>query len=241
MERVRYEPHTFAYTFGNRLKKKRKDKKYTQKSLAKELELPVETIRNWEQHYNLPEYQTLFRICSILDCDMDFLFGRIDKHLHEVEDICKKTGISEKTCDELIECAKARETLKKVHTNLNELSNQALDISGYIKLLKREKALQGINVIGNSGDFVPLISELLEYIQLSESPGAGALSLNDSEEYIQYKDLSDITLYPDSRIGSSTMVMLSNTLLLTDKIRQIQKILDSIIMLDNNWKELSFR
>lgn len=242
MKRIRIEPHTFGYAFGTILKKRRKEKGYkTQESFAEAMGIPKDTVQNWEQHYNLPEYYLLFRICSILDCDIDYLFGRIDEHNHKVQFICKETGISEKTCDELIECAKARETLKKIHSDSRELSNLGLDVSGYHSLLKKEMTLQGINVIGNSGYLDSLIPQLLEYIQLSESPGPGALSVDDSEEYIQYKDLSDITLYPDSRIGSSTALMLENTVLLTAKIRQVQDVLDSIMIPVENWRELSFR
>lgn len=100
----------YRNTFGKRIKKERNKKKMTQEVFAEHLgkrlgkeKLSIETIRKWEQGRGLPELDTLIQLCDILECDMDYLIGRITEPSHKVKDICKSIGFSEKAAIRLEE------------------------------------------------------------------------------------------------------------------------------------------
>lgn len=62
------------YTFGERLKQLRKDKKLTQAQLAKALDLDQSTISYYEKDKKVPDIQTLERIASYFDVSLDSLW-----------------------------------------------------------------------------------------------------------------------------------------------------------------------
>ena len=65
--------------FGDRLKKLRKERYKTQDDFAEAVGKKIETVRNWEQGRALPEMETFFKICDLLDCDLDYLTGRLQQ------------------------------------------------------------------------------------------------------------------------------------------------------------------
>lgn len=109
--------------FSERLVEKRKKKGYkTQKEFAEAYDSKFPTKRKDEsagnveiggilgtiKHYENPNYtksmptlDKVDNICSLLECDIDYLTGRIDQETHEKEDICEYTGLSEKAVDML--------------------------------------------------------------------------------------------------------------------------------------------
>ena len=86
-----------------KIRKKRGFK--TQDALAEALDVSVETVRNWEQGRTLPELGTLYRICSLLDCDIDYLTGRIEAPTHDLAFIQKQTRLSEAAVTKLLDIA----------------------------------------------------------------------------------------------------------------------------------------
>ncbi|SCH20713.1 transcriptional repressor DicA [uncultured Clostridium sp.] len=62
--------------FSTNLKQKRKEKGYTQKQLADFLGVTLKTYRSWEKN-TLPKTLELINLSTILECDIDFLLGRI--------------------------------------------------------------------------------------------------------------------------------------------------------------------
>lgn len=82
-------------SFGSRLKKERKARYATQQEFADAIGASVESVRNWEQGWILPEVGTLFRICDLLDCDLDYLIGRLEQKTHDETFIHNYTGLSE--------------------------------------------------------------------------------------------------------------------------------------------------
>lgn len=83
--------------FGKNLQKQRKKCGYkNQEEFAYKMEVHTKTIQNWEQGIVLPTLEKVYEICTVLECDMDFLFGRIQCTTHEIKDIQEVTGLSEK-------------------------------------------------------------------------------------------------------------------------------------------------
>lgn len=63
--------------FGERLVKLRKDKGYTQKSLAAEIGLTERTIQNYEAG-RVPDLDELIKVADFFDVSLDYLVGRSD-------------------------------------------------------------------------------------------------------------------------------------------------------------------
>lgn len=68
-------------TFTKNLRKKRKEKGYTQQQLAEILNVTLKTYRSWEKN-TLPKTLDLVNLSTILDCDIDFLLGRLQSDTH---------------------------------------------------------------------------------------------------------------------------------------------------------------
>ena len=92
--------HTFSFKDG--FKKTRKEHGYTQQSFSEKFGICIETIRNWEQGRNVPELDTIYKLCEFFECDMDYLFNNISCHNHDTQFIQDKTGLSEDSINTLI-------------------------------------------------------------------------------------------------------------------------------------------
>lgn len=89
-------------SLGAGIKRARKKKGITQKEFAEDFRVDgslfsLTTIRNWEQGISYPEAKTLEALCKYFDCDMDYLFGRIDNTTHDLQFVCDYTGLDEDT------------------------------------------------------------------------------------------------------------------------------------------------
>jgi len=151
------------HIFGERLKTARKKAHLSQEDLADKLNTDVTTVRNWEQHYNLPENETLLRLCKILDCDIDFLFGRINEApTHKANYICEATGLNVTAVERLLEmkrdfdnnndeylqsCASLR---LSVTSELITNGNLIEDIEKYIVLHTSD--ISSLKIYGYSGE-----------------------------------------------------------------------------------------
>ena len=89
--------------FGERLQKIRKQRKIkTQDDFAELLGVSVKSVQYWEQGWKLPETDNLFKIAALLDCDLDYLTGRIDQSTHDLQFIHDQTGLSEDAIKKII-------------------------------------------------------------------------------------------------------------------------------------------
>lgn len=61
------------------------------------------TVQSWEQGKTTPTAEVLGNICELLDCDADYLFGRIDERNHTLADIRDYTGLSVEAIEQLHE------------------------------------------------------------------------------------------------------------------------------------------
>lgn len=71
------------------------------------------TIQSWEQGKSTPTAEVLANICDLLECDADYLLGRIDQRTHDINDAHRYTGLS----------AQALEQLHEYKENLREYPN----------------------------------------------------------------------------------------------------------------------
>lgn len=53
------------------------------------------TLRKWRSPNGNPTLDTLVRVCDLLECDIDYLLGRIEESTHTIKFIQEKTGLSE--------------------------------------------------------------------------------------------------------------------------------------------------
>lgn len=66
-------------TVGERIKKMRVEKEWTQKDLAKALGLKNDTaIANYESNYSTPKDEIKYKLCEVFNCSMDYLMGISD-------------------------------------------------------------------------------------------------------------------------------------------------------------------
>lgn len=84
--------------FGDRLQNLRKQKKIkTQEEFASKLGVNLKSVQNWEQGRKLPQSEHLFKICDVLDCDLDYLTGRLEERNRTIKEMAAYTGLSEKS------------------------------------------------------------------------------------------------------------------------------------------------
>ena len=72
-------------TFGERLKKAREAKKYSQEKLGKEIGVARTQITNYEKGTSAPSYEKLKLICTTLDVSSDWLLGIPDTKAKDEE------------------------------------------------------------------------------------------------------------------------------------------------------------
>lgn len=112
---------------GQRLQKIRKTKYKTQKAFAEALYLSDrKTVSKWETGETEIPITQLSDICKLLDCDLDYLFGKIDVSKNQTNNIMIETGLSEMAVEVL-------------------LNNQYTDILNAI--LKDENFINLLNII----------------------------------------------------------------------------------------------
>lgn len=61
------------------------------------------TIQSWEQGKSTPTAEVLANICDLLECDADYLLGRIDQRTHDINDAHRFTGLSAQALEQLHE------------------------------------------------------------------------------------------------------------------------------------------
>ena len=104
-------------SFERGLKRARKNAGYkTQEIFADSVQRSIDTVRNWEQGKNKPSLDDFMGLCDFLDCDADYLLDNMEVPTHELDFVCKYTGLSP-------------EAVKKLHkfADLDDGSRSALD------------------------------------------------------------------------------------------------------------------
>ena len=95
MDNKIYNEKTYT-DFGDKLQDLRKQKKIkTQDEFAAKLGVNLKSVQNWEQGRKLPQTEHLFKICDVLDCDLDYLIGRLEERNRTIKEMAAYTGLSE--------------------------------------------------------------------------------------------------------------------------------------------------
>ena len=79
------------------------------------------TLRKWRSPNGNPTLNILVRICDLLECDIDYLLGRIEESTHTIKFIGEKTGLSEDSQKRLQEIMKTPQDGKEMIKILDEL------------------------------------------------------------------------------------------------------------------------
>ncbi|KXS45556.1 MAG: helix-turn-helix domain-containing protein [Candidatus Frackibacter sp. T328-2] len=66
-------------TFGERFKKLRKEKNYTQEELANKFHTTKSSISKYENNRSIPEVPTLEKYANFFNVSVDYLLGRTDQ------------------------------------------------------------------------------------------------------------------------------------------------------------------
>jgi len=80
---------------SEKVKERRKSLNITQEEIAEAIGVDVKTYRHWENGKTMPEnIASLYKLCACLDCEIDFLFGKISLPHKADTDIVDYTGLS---------------------------------------------------------------------------------------------------------------------------------------------------
>lgn len=95
-----------AEDIGKKIKARMKEYGISQVILASKMHVSKQTVNYWLSGRNRMTVEQLSNICKILNCDMDYLTGRIKEKSHGKKYICEQTGLSEMAVNALIESKK---------------------------------------------------------------------------------------------------------------------------------------
>lgn len=89
-------------SLGEKIKSLRKRKSLTQEEFAVQLNVSLDTVKNWEQGYNYPSIDMLVSIAEYFECDFDYLLGQQDSPNKEYKHFSEYTGLSEESTQTLL-------------------------------------------------------------------------------------------------------------------------------------------
>ena len=92
-------------SFAERLKRIRKEKKYTQKQLATMANISMHTISNYEQEVSDPTIYYLFELAKVLDITSEYLYLG-DNNMTNYTNAIKNELIQLNSCDKIAEIKK---------------------------------------------------------------------------------------------------------------------------------------
>lgn len=71
-------------TFGERITRLRKQRKWTQEDVAKKLNISRSAYAGYETNRRVPEYATLEKLADLFEISIDYLVGRDEDRRYEV-------------------------------------------------------------------------------------------------------------------------------------------------------------
>lgn len=160
------------------------------------------TIQSWEQGKSMPTADVLANICDLLDCDSDYLLGRIPERKHDINDMHRYTGLSSTAIEQLHSYC---EELSKKHDWMNDRSLDYLTHNYYhsFSLFLIDELLCGskshkLSAFSLNGIFEKMIDGGF-YCATTPSESDDDFTIEEQEQFIQ-----EDKLYLDSAIYSIT-------------------------------------
>lgn len=148
----------YTFSFKEGFKRARKKGGYTQKSFSEEFNISIETVKNWEQGRNVPEIETLEKLCNFFHCDIDYLLGNMECETHDKQFIHDKTGLSENAINKLLELYNNAGSRIEIWD-----ADSCLDIIN--KLLASEDFMRLIQLISNADGCALEVHRLNDVLQ----------------------------------------------------------------------------
>lgn len=81
--------------FSDRLQEQRKAKGYTQENFCEIIGISRDTLSKWENGSRSPKIDQLLTLCETLECDPDYLLGRIEHTRNNMQIASDVTGLTE--------------------------------------------------------------------------------------------------------------------------------------------------
>ena len=107
-------------SFGEKLKRIRTKCGLTQDKFADEMNISLDTVKNWEQGYNYPSIDMLVSISEYFKCDLDYLIGQQSMPNKEFSHIADMIGISERAAALLVNAKEQSNPITEVLSELIE-------------------------------------------------------------------------------------------------------------------------
>lgn len=117
-------------SLGEKIKNLRKRENLTQEEFAVNLNISLDTVKNWEQGYNYPSVDMLVTIAEYFKCDFDYLLGKQDTPNKEYKHFSEYTGLSEEAIKTLLYFCRKGSVLPEILENkdfifyLDEIINE---------------------------------------------------------------------------------------------------------------------
>lgn len=107
------------YSLRGGLGKARKARGMTQVDLAAAMDVSLKTVMNWEQGIVNPDFEKAIKLTRILDCDLDYLIGRLEESTHDIHFVHEFTGLSEEAIRK-ISCPELNHPISKILSHMIE-------------------------------------------------------------------------------------------------------------------------
>lgn len=150
------------------------------------------TVQSWEQGKSTPTAEVLANICELLECDADYLLGRINEYTHDVETVRCYTGLSTEAIEKLHYYA---DQLAKEEWWIDEEANRQHFLSFGLFLIDELLAGSKNNQLNAS-----MLAEIFEY----------EYEWMDSVEDVDIEDFHKIESYIYSIVHSITSILTEN-------------------------------
>ena len=110
------EQETFSIRFNELLE----EKGYTQKNFSKDTGISTGSISKFRNGVSIPKRDTLEIISNMLDVSSNYLLGKSDVTEYNLEDINKKTGLSQKAIEQLYKLQHDYSVLEDINIDITE-------------------------------------------------------------------------------------------------------------------------
>lgn len=165
---------------GRRIKFEREALGLTQKQLLEMVFMSSKStasVRNYEQGKQLPDMETMCRMCDIFDCDFGYLIGDYQEKRRVTADVCAQTGLSEEAVKKLMK-------YREIYPGCVEAVSSLLE------------ARTGEGVLVRLSKFEKQLSQLAELLDI-EAKAPHIKASSDGKRYI-YPD--DFSIAHDNRV-----------------------------------------